>query len=120
MPFALLVNETREEFADRTDPQRSGDYWAAYTAFGQAMREAGVLMGGHALEPGHTGSTLRLRDGGRQVQDGPFADTREVLGGLYVLDVPTLEDALAWAEKCPSALRGSVEVRPLMVMGQAD
>lgn len=116
MQFAILVNETSNDFQDRTDNTRSQAYWAAYTAYSQALRDAGILSGGHALEPNATAKTVRVRDGKREVQDGPFADTREMLGGLFVIDVSSMEEALEWAAKCPSALTGSAEVRPLMVM----
>lgn len=104
MQFAILVNETARDFEDRTDEARSQSYWAAYTAYSQSLRDAGILQGGHALEPHGTAKTLRVREGARQVQDGPFADTREMLGGLFVIDVPNMEEALEWAAKCPSAL----------------
>jgi len=115
MKYALLVYETAEDFADRSGaPER---YWAAYTAFGEALKEAGVAAGGTALQtPDPNSTTLRLRDGGRIVQDGPFADTKEQLGGLFIIEVPDLDAALYWAARCPAAATGSVEVRPLLEM----
>ena len=68
--------------------------------------------GGAALQPPPTATTVRQRDGKRQVQDGPFAEVKEQLGGYYVVDVPNLDKALEWAARCPAASSGSVEVRP--------
>ena len=86
--------------------------WFAYT---EALREAGALVADNALEPASTARTLRVRDGERLVTDGPFADTKEALAGYYVIDVPDLDAALDWAARIPSAWRGSVEVRGIMV-----
>jgi hypothetical protein len=115
MKYAILVYETAAEVAERSGPEAPG-YWAAYAAYGKALTEAGVAAGGNALQPSSVGTTLRLRDGKRHVQDGPFADTKEQLGGMFVIDVPDLDAALQWAARCPSATRGAVEVRPLLVM----
>jgi hypothetical protein len=73
------------------------------------------MRAGEALQGGDTATTVRVRDGQRLTSDGPFAETKEVLGGYYVIDVPDLDAALAWAEKIPSVGYGSVEVRPVMV-----
>ena len=111
MQFAILIYETEADFATRADPARQAEYFGAYTAYGQALREAGVYVTGSALAPPIAGATLRLRDGIRRVQDGPFADTKEQLGGFILINVPDLETALDWAARCPSVARGSVEVR---------
>lgn len=87
--------------------------WGAYT---QAMIEAGVMRGGNALKPGFTATTVRMRDGGRQVHDGPFADSKDELGGYYVIEVDDLDAALAWAARNPAAAHGAVEVRPIASM----
>ena len=73
-----------------------------------------MAVNGHGLQLPHTATTLRQRDGQRQVQDGPFADSKEQLGGYFVIDVPRLDDALEWAARCPTAATGAVEVRPVM------
>ena len=73
----------------------------------------GVKVGGAALQPSQTATTVRLKDGERVVTDGPFAETREVLGGYYLLDVPDLDAAIDWAARCPGKY-GSMEVRPVM------
>jgi hypothetical protein len=86
--------------------------WFAYT---DALREAGALVADNALQPAASARTLRVRDGERIVTDGPFADTKEALAGYYVIDVPDIDAALDWAARVPSAWRGSVEVRGVMV-----
>ncbi|MES3033971.1 MAG: YciI family protein [Gemmatimonadota bacterium] len=114
MQYAILVYETPSELAAREDPTRVGGYWAAYTAYSQALGQAGVAAGGAGLQAPSVATTLRVRGGQRQVQDGPFADTKELLGGLFIIDVPDLDAALEWASRCPSAATGSVEVRPVL------
>ncbi len=84
--------------------------WGEYMT---ALNAAGIVRGGQALMPVHTGSTVRLRDGKRHVQDGPMADSKESLGGFVVIDVPDLDVALDWAARSPSSLHGSTEVRPV-------
>jgi len=86
----------------------------AYNAFGEEAGAAGVLIGGHALQPTPTGRTIRVRDGERLVTDGPFAETKEQLGGYYLLECKDLDEAVEWAAKIPGARSGSVEVRPIM------
>ena len=116
MQYTILVYETETELAARTDPTRRDAYWGAYRAYTQALRDAGVMVGGAALEPPRAATTVRQSHGNRQVQDGPFADTKEQLGGYYVIDVPDLDKALEWASRCPSAATGATEVRPNLRM----
>lgn len=87
--------------------------WSAYT---QAMLDAGVMRGGNALHPGYTATTVRVRDGKRDVHDGPYAESKEELGGYYVIDVADLDEALVWAARNPAASSGAVEVRPILMM----
>jgi hypothetical protein len=114
MKFAISVIETPEDFAARTDPKTAASYMGAHFQYAMALRNAGVAAGGAGLQPPHTATTLRVRDGKRHVQDGPFADTKEQIGGFYLIDVPDLDTALEWAAKCPNATRAGVEVRPLL------
>jgi hypothetical protein len=88
---------------------------AAFDAYAKALDEAGVLSSAEVLQPSASSTTVTLRDGTLRVQDGPYADTREQIGGTFVLDVPDLDAALAWAEKCPSAQWGTIEIRPSAV-----
>ncbi len=114
MQFMLIMTEPETEFAKRNDPQEAGPYWGGWSAFIGAMRQSGIIVNGDGLEPPHTATTLRIRDGKRVVQDGPFADSKEQLGGYFIIDVPDLDAALEWAAKSPSASVGSVEIRPVM------
>jgi hypothetical protein len=114
MKYAVLVYETPAEMAAREDPERVGGYWAAYAAYSKALGDAGVAAGGAGLQAPAVATTVRLRGGQRQVQDGPFADTKELLGGLFIIDVPDLDAALMWAARCPAASTGSIEVRPVL------
>ncbi|MCP4328390.1 MAG: YciI family protein [Alphaproteobacteria bacterium] len=116
MAYAMLIYETEEALASRSDEAKREAYWSAWGAYHQALVEAGVITGGSSLEPGHTGTTLPLRDGDRQVQDGPYADTKEQLGGYMIFEVPDLDTALDWAARCPAAEYGAVEIRPIHKM----
>lgn|SRR5579883_2379024 len=113
MKYAILVYETEEDLSNRDK------YMPAYNAYSQALAEAGVATGGAALQPSHTATTLRLRNGQRNVQDGPYADTKEQLGGFFIIDVADLDTALDWASRCPAASNCAVEVRPLLPMNPA-
>lgn len=117
MKYILLANESPEAFAVRSDPDpaRQGEYWAAWLAYGEAI--AGVNQSGAALETPDTGTTVQLRNGERHVQDGPYPESKEALGGFFIIDVPDLDTALEWAAKCPAAAAGTVEVRPVLEMG---
>lgn len=114
MHFMLMLNETEADFAARTDPARSATYWGGWTAFIGAMAQAGVIVKGDGLQGPMLATTLRLTDGKRHVQDGPFAASREQLGGYFVIDVPDLDTALDWAARAPCAATGSVEIRPVL------
>ncbi len=116
MKYTILIYETEADFAARTDEQRKGAYWGAYRAYTKALTEAGVMVGGAALEPGQRAATIRQRDGKRHVQDGPYAEAKEGLGGYYVIEVSDLDQALDWAARCPAASTGAVEVRPNLSM----
>ncbi len=87
--------------------------WSAYT---QAMLDAGVMRSGNALHAGYTATTVRLRDGKRDLHDGPYAESKEELGGYYVIEVADLDEALVWATRNPAAATGAVEVRPILAM----
>jgi hypothetical protein len=87
--------------------------YARYSAYGKEMAEAGVIRGGAELKPISTATTVRVQNGKVLTLDGPFAETKEQLGGFYLVEVENLEQALAWAAKCPGASDGCVEVRPL-------
>lgn len=112
MQYAILIYETEEELAKRTDADAHDAYMAPYSGYVNALREAGVLVGGEALRQPATATTVSVREGTRHIQDGPVAHSREQLGGFLLIEVPTLDEALDWAARCPSATTGRVEVRP--------
>lgn len=112
MQYMLMFYQPAAEFEQRDDPA-SQAYRASWVAYADAVRQSGVALGGHGLLPPMTGTTLRVRGDKRQVQDGPFADTKEQLGGYFVVDVPDLDAALEWAARAPCAASGGVEVRPV-------
>ena len=113
MLYALIIYEKSTDFA-RRDPSVEGDaYIAAWRTYHRALLDAGIYVGGNALESPDTATTVRLRDNKRQIQDGPYASTKELLGGFVVLELPTLDAALEWAARCPAASYGAVEVRPM-------
>ena len=89
---------------------------AAYFAYNEALAKAGAMVASHRLQPRATASTVRIENGNLQVLDGPFADSKEQLGGIYIIDVPDHKAALDWAARCPAAGHGTIEVRPLSVM----
>lgn len=113
MQYLLMIYESAGAFEARTGTDQES-YWGAWKAYADALRNAGVMAGGKGLEPPATGTTLRVRGGDRTVQDGPYADTKEQLGGFFILDVPDLDAALDWASRCPAAWDGAVEVRPVV------
>ena len=87
---------------------------AEWYAYDKAIKDSGVHQAGEALQPSQSATTVQLKGDERVVTDGPFAETREVLGGFYLIDVPDLDTALDWAARCPGAKYGSMEVRPVM------
>ncbi len=113
MHFLMTFNEPPTEFAKRETPEAE-TYWGAWTAYMGAIAQAGIMVSAAGLHPPHTASTVRVSDGKRDVHDGPFADTKEQLGGFAVIDVDSLDIALDWAAKAPCATAGSVEVRPVL------
>jgi hypothetical protein len=96
-------------------PEQGGAETSQWFEYSQALQGAGVHVAGDALQPAETATTVRVREGETVLTDGPFADTKELLGGYYVVDVPDLDSALKWAAKMPNIAYGSVEVRPVMV-----
>lgn len=114
MRYALLLHY-REATAADIGEEAIKEGQAAFHAYARALEEAGVLISAEVLQPSRSTTTVSLKGGALQVQDGPFADTKEQLGGTFVIDVPDLDAALAWAERCPAVQWGSVEIRPSAV-----
>jgi hypothetical protein len=111
MKYTLLIYENKAGFALHTDPEKQRDYWAAWPMYTKALQEAGIMAGGAGLELPGTATTVHLQNGKCHVQDGPYSDTKEQLGGYYIIDVPNLEAALEWAARVPAAPGSYVEVR---------
>jgi hypothetical protein len=107
----LLGDESGWETMSEEDLQTQ---MAAYEGYDRALVDAGVYVSGEGLQPTSTATTMRVVGGERVLTDGPFAETKEQLGGFYVLDCKDLNDALAWAERCPASRDGSIEIRPVM------
>ena len=114
MEYVLMYRETAVSFAQRNKPETAPAYWDAWNAYIGAMMGAGVVVSGNGLQPPEAAATVRVRDGKRQVQDGPFADTHEHLGGYFIISVASLDDALTWAARAPCAATGGIEVRPVL------
>ena len=113
MKYMLMIYRDEAVF----DPgQTSGAHSGAYIAYTESLRTAGAFVGGDRLQPSTTASTVRVADGGTEILDGPYSDTKEQFGGFYIIDVPDLDAALQWAARCPGAVQGTVEVRPMWVM----
>ena len=110
----LLLIYTQEQAEVEATPAEQEAVMDAYFAFSREVREAGVMLGGEALQPTATATTVRVREGKTLTADGPFAKTKEQLGGYYMLECPNLDEAIEWAAKIPGASHGSVEIRPLV------
>jgi len=112
MQYLLLLYSDETRWPELTPAER--DRWmAAYQAYAEALQSAGALRGSHRLAPSARAATVRITDRGTRVLDGPYAESKEQLGGYFLIDVPDFEAALSWAARCPSASHGAVEVRPL-------
>ena len=114
MKYAILFNESAADFALRNDPEKAGAYWAAWGAYIGTIEQSGIIVSGAGLLPPDTATMVRIRDGKRQVHDGPYPESKEMLGGFFVIEVPDLDTALEWAARAPSSGYGFTEVRPLM------
>ena len=113
MKYLCSIYGDESQWGDMT-PEQSAEVMAAYNAFSEEAGKAGVILGGEGLEPTSAATTVRVRDGERLLSDGPFAETKEQLGGFYLLECGSLDEAIEWAAKIPGAASGSVEVRPVM------
>jgi hypothetical protein len=113
MQYALLIYETADAFSGRQDEQDDEPYMGAWRLYYKSVVDAGIYLGGQPLDIPETGTTVSHSAGKRQIQDGPYANTKEQLGGIMLLELPSLDAALEWAARCPAAVHGAVEVRPL-------
>jgi hypothetical protein len=115
MQYLLLIHGNEAAMAAATEA-RNGQTMDAYVAYTEAMVKAGVLRGGNRLRPTSATTTVRIAEGKTSVLDGPYIETKEQLGGYYLIETSDLDAALSWAERCPGASMGAVEVRPVWEM----
>jgi len=113
MKYALLVHVNKETVDQFKNVSAKAAAAAAGRAYGEALRAAGIFVAGAGLESPLTATLVSVRDGKRQVHDGPYAETKEYLGGFVIIDVPDLDAALEWAARNPAAVDSFIEVRPL-------
>jgi hypothetical protein len=115
MKYLLLIYGNEAAMASAPESAMN-EMMAAYGAYSQAMAQAGAMVGGERLRPSSAATTVRIANGKTQVLDGPYADTKEQIGGYFVIEAADLDAALSWAERCPGAAHGVIEVRPIWAM----
>jgi hypothetical protein len=115
MQYLLTLYSDEKAWPKMTEERQKQGY-AAYMAYSEALKQAGALKGSNRLQPTSTATTVRTVEGKSQVLDGPYADTKEQLGGYYLIEVADLDAALSWAARCPGSQHGIVEVRPIWAM----
>ena len=118
MQYMLLIYDDEKLWAGMSDAER-GAIYGEYGAYTQGLRDTGAFVAGDALQPTSAATTVRVRDAEQLVTDGPFAETKEQLGGYYLVEAADLDEAVRWAAKIPSAKVGSIEVRPVMEFPEA-
>jgi hypothetical protein len=114
MRYMLMFYETDTVMAERSHPEKAAAYWGGWNAYVGALAASGIVVHGEGLQTPDLATTVRVEAGQRHVQDGPFADSKEQLGGFFVVEVAHLDVALDWAAKSPAASGGRVEVRPVL------
>jgi hypothetical protein len=122
MRYMLLLFGDESSWANMSEEEGAA-VMAAYDRYYEEATKAGVFVSGEGLQPTATATTMRIVGGERVLTDGPFAETKEQLGGFYVLECKDLDDALAWAERCPASGNGAIEIRPVIdyeAMGLAE
>jgi hypothetical protein len=112
MQYILMLYAPEAGWSELTQAQQE-QAMGAYNAYTEALKNAGVLAGVNRLQPTSTATTVRVAHGKSQVLDGPYADSKEQIGGYYIIEVPDLNAAISWGARCPAASHGVVEVRPL-------
>jgi hypothetical protein len=114
MKIMLLASEAPEDFALRDNKEKFDSYMGEWYAYGESLEKAGIFLSGAALEAPSTATVVSVRNGVRKVEDGPFPDTKEQLGGFFILDVPDISAAAKWASKCPATKNGFTDVRAIL------
>jgi hypothetical protein len=115
MQYMMLIYSNEKGWA-QLSPEQQKQGMAAYMAYSEALRNAGVLLSSNRLLNTDAATTVRVTDGKTQVLNGPYVDTKEQLGGYFLIEAPDLDAAIAWAARCPGASHGTVEIRPLWAM----
>jgi hypothetical protein len=115
MQYLLMLYSTEGGYSELTRAEQE-QAMAAYGAYMEALSKSGCLVGSNRLQPTSTATTVRVQNGKSQVLDGPFVDSKEQIGGYFLIDVPGLDAAISWAARCPGASHGTVEVRPIWSM----
>lgn len=115
MQYLLMLYSEEGQWSKMTKAEQEQGI-AAYSAYGEALRKAGAFAGSNRLQPSSSATTVRVANGKSQVLDGPFVDSKEQVGGYYLIDVPDLDAALSWAARCPGSGHGVIEVRPVWAM----
>ena len=117
MRYLLMIYSPESHYATMSE-RDMGELMAAYGSFTEDIGASGAMQGAERLKPTATATTVRIRNGKTAVTDGPFAETKEHLGGYYLIDVKDLDEAIAWAAKVPTATYGSIEIRPIWEMDE--
>lgn len=115
MQYLLMIYAEEGGWNQMSEAEQAAGI-AQFAAYTDALRKAGKLVGSNRLHDTPDATTVRIRDGKTKVQDGPFAETKEALGGYYLIEAKDLDEAIAWAARCPGAVFGSMEVRPVWAM----
>jgi len=119
MQYMILIYGDEKAWAGLSEAEMNAAF-GAYMQYTKDLATAGVLKGSASLQPVATATTVRVKGGKQTTTDGPFAETKEQLGGYYIVDVPNLDEAIKWAAKCPGAAHGCTEVRPLGIISNPD
>jgi hypothetical protein len=116
MQYLLMLYADEAGWGTMT-PAEQQQGMAAYMAYTEALKKAGALVGSNRLQPVSAATTVKITNGKQQVLDGPYADSKEQLGGYYLIEAPDLDAAISWAARCPGSGHGTIEVRPVWAMG---
>jgi hypothetical protein len=114
MRYMLLIHADEKAWGAMS-PEQAAGAMAAYIAYGEGLRKAGKYVDAYQLQPTSTAKCVRVEGGHKGVSDGPFADTKEALGGYYLIESADIGEATDWASKCPGASHGAIEVRPVVL-----
>ena len=118
MQYMLMINEDESIYEGEAGAKLMEETLAGHMALGEKLAAKGIAFSGERLKPGETATTIKWDHGSHALHDGPFAETHEELGGFYIIDVPSLDEALEWAKQIPIPGKGAIEVRPIWLMSE--